>query len=742
MKTKIFAIALSGMATMAVSARQLSADEALSRAFSGTSVLSDVSAKQYKLQSRVQAPETSVAQVYLFAADDASYIIAPADDCAPAVLGYGDNFDAENIPENMQWWLDSYAAQIAYMAENSITSAPLATTHPAIAKLMSTTWNQSTPYNNQCPLDGSSRSVTGCVATATAQVINYHRLPATKGTGTYSYTWNGQTLSFNYGNTTFDWNNMLDNYVSGKYNTTQSKAVATLMYAAGVGVQMGYSSSSSGALTLNIPRLLFENMQFDKGIKYMQRDWFTADQWDEMVYAELAAGRPVIYGGQSTAGGHCFVCDGYDGSGYYHINWGWGGTSDGSYLLSALDPYTQGIGGSGNNTGFNTAQDAIIGVQAPVEGSVIQLPLYATGGFAYSTQYGAFWFGQTSSGDNNAYFNYSPLAASFYQGLKLVDNTGKETYLKGARKDLRGVEGGSIGGAVLFNVVFPTDLPAGSYKAYPVVQAIGTDTWQPLYVPASMAQYVPITVNSAGGVGIAGATPATKFVTVTKIEQTTNIIPGGDGVMYVTFKNATSSSINDSFNFELENVETGDTYTHGTYTGITIAANTTIRYNLGNLNYPVGKYRVRAVNASINQYVSPEYILYLGVRPTSVSASQTQVTLEAGSETTVSATVLPTNAFDRNVTWSSSNPDVATVDSTGKITAVAQGTAIITATTINELKANVAVTVSASSGIEEVDADVNAPVEYFNLQGIRVDTPVEGNIYLRRQGSKVEKVIK
>lgn len=178
--------------------------------------------------------------VYVFSLDSGKgYIVLPADDEATPMLGYSDSgkFDAAAINPTMQWWLDEYAAEIKWLRENPspdrYLSAP-ATARQAIAPMVKTVWNQSEPFNNMCPANGNRRCVTGCVATAMAQIVNYHKLPAGNGTGSASVTYNGTTYTFDYANESFDWDNMLDSY-NGSYTSEQAYAVAKLMYACGVG---------------------------------------------------------------------------------------------------------------------------------------------------------------------------------------------------------------------------------------------------------------------------------------------------------------------------------------------------------------------------------------------------------------------------------------------------------------------------------------------------------------------------
>ena len=307
--------------------------------------------------------------VYVYSKDDSSFMILSADDQTEAMLAYGDNFNGEINP-TLQWFLGEYSKEIESLRNNPqprmVTLTTTASEKAAIAPMISTKWNQADPYNRMCPEDANGRSMTGCVATTMAQIINYHKLPAGNGTGAASYQWNGQTLSFDFANNSFDWDNMINIYDSNA-TEQQINAVAELMFACGVSVEMEYTSSASGAATRDVPKALFSYFGFDKNIHVESRSLYTIQNWNDFIYSELEANRPVYLSGGNAKSAHAFVCDGYSSDNFFHINWGWGGMSDGYFKLSALDPESQGIGGS--SSGYNMYLEAVVGIQPPVEGS-------------------------------------------------------------------------------------------------------------------------------------------------------------------------------------------------------------------------------------------------------------------------------------------------------------------------------------------------------------------------------------
>ncbi|MDE6683212.1 MAG: C10 family peptidase [Muribaculaceae bacterium] len=294
-----------------------------------------------------------------------------ADDAVTPLLGYMDTTcDNENFPPAFKSWLSDISSEIFLVSTNrkECRKSRRANEFSSIPPLCKTEWSQDEPYYNRCPknVKEGKRCYTGCVATAMAQVMKYHNWPAS-GEGSISYTTNIGTgnieLRLDFSAQVYDWNNMLDTYVAGEYTDAEADAVAFLMKSCGYSVEMNYSTTGSGALSPRIGYALGEYFKYDKSkLRYMIRDCFSLDEWEQMIYSSLKYYGPVILNGQSNDGGHSFVCDGYDKDGYFHINWGWGGVSDGYYLLNVLDPYNQGIGGSGDNSGFNYMQDAIIGI--------------------------------------------------------------------------------------------------------------------------------------------------------------------------------------------------------------------------------------------------------------------------------------------------------------------------------------------------------------------------------------------
>ena len=266
---------------------------------------------------------------YVFNRGEADgFVIVSGDDRALPVLGYATSgsFSYDEAPANMKAWLDGYADEIAFATRNIEEAA--ADTRSAWDALLS----GSAPANTRAAVMlNRQRAKTGCVATAMAEVMRYHQHPA-NGSGSMT-TDGGVSADFNVA---FDWSNMLEDY-TGAYTAEQASQAAQLSFLCGVSCNMAYGlheSSAQQALIVNaLPTFFF----YDKGILRGKKDNYTAEEWNSIIANELASGRPVVYGGEGSDGGHTFLLDGSDGE-MYHVNWGWNGQDNGYFRLSALTP--------------------------------------------------------------------------------------------------------------------------------------------------------------------------------------------------------------------------------------------------------------------------------------------------------------------------------------------------------------------------------------------------------------------
>ena len=330
---------------------------------------------QKKSLRRAQQNASMDGAFYIFNAEsNGGFVIVSADDRTEAILAYADQgyFDTSAMPENVRKWLEGYADQIKALGNSEVKSVPRRTDKAAVEPLITCHWNQGSPYNLWCPADGENRSVTGCTATAMAQIMYYHQWPKDATAAIPSYTTKKKGFEMEeLPATVFKWDKMKDEY---KYDETgeAAEAVAELMLYCGQAVEMDYSASGSGG-SVNASTMI-NYFGYSKTAKIVYRWYYSTYDWEDMIYKEVYNHRPVWYTGFNISSGHAFVIDGYDGNGLFHVNWGWGGSSDGYFLLSVLNPDGRGIGGGSSSDGYSSDQRALIGLQ-PDHGEEAVLPL-------------------------------------------------------------------------------------------------------------------------------------------------------------------------------------------------------------------------------------------------------------------------------------------------------------------------------------------------------------------------------
>lgn len=328
-------------------------------------------------------------------ANSKGFTIVSGDDRLPEIVGYSSqgSYDENNLPEGFVSFMKAYqnlynkvnlgdAEALKNLAEikawrNKKNAS--AETSSAVAPLLGNIeWDQTSPYNNMCPrYDSVHVAATGCVATAMAQVMAYYKYPKQLKADIPGYVnrWNGipmeiPTITREEG--IYDWDNMLPKYNKEANATQQQKdAVAKLMYHCGAAVQMNYGPESAASVSAS---KLAKYFGYDADLMMdLNRSTFSLDKWMQIIDTELAAGRPVLYGGQASDGGHQFICDGKDGEGLYHINWGWSGSQNGYFDLSLLNPEKGGTGSGSSTEGYNRLCSMTIGI-APDNG-VVDAPL-------------------------------------------------------------------------------------------------------------------------------------------------------------------------------------------------------------------------------------------------------------------------------------------------------------------------------------------------------------------------------
>lgn len=512
----LLAMATLGVAATAVEAAVLTPEAALRRALASEAAVAKLPAASADAPrlTLTRMADDDAAAVYLFAKSDGGYYVVAADDVAEPLLGYSDSgspaADPAAMPPALLYWLDEYAREIAWARANGVVAlspSPAAADRAPIAPLLSTRWNQDEPYNDLCPEINGKRCPAGCVAIAMAQVMNYHSWPV-QGTGSSSYAWGSDEtiLSADYGATTYDWANMADSYSSAT-TAAERAAVATLAYHCGVACEMSYGPDASSAKNYSMQRALVTYFDYNPDIYMMDRDCYTIGEWADSVYRQLTAYGPLVYRGDSDDGGHAFVCDGYSSDGYFHINWGWGGASNGYFLLNALNPSMQGIGGGVG--GYNTRQSIVAGVKKD-EGEAIGFHLTSQRLIADAESVA---LGQMVHFQTGSYNHGASKATGCICLLATNMATGETQRLARFKAELESNYGYSG-----MNFTIPGDLAEGTYTLMlgaadangdnerPMVRALNAQTLVTMVVEGATATFVNGDVPSvaASGVKVAG----------------------------------------------------------------------------------------------------------------------------------------------------------------------------------------------------------------------------------------------
>lgn len=773
-QNKILAIAaLLALASQA-EARTLTPEAALQRArqAAGTPTAIRAMRTPAKVTPALTLTEAQMPVVYVIAdQEDNGYMILSADDIAAPVLGYSEtgSFDPANMPENMRFWLGEYQREIASAITAGATAykAPRAASRATVAPMLTTKWNQDAPYNGLAPVINGTKCPTGCVATAMAQVIKWHGYP-TKGVGSNSYKLGTETLSFNFANTTFEYSKMLNSYNNS--SSTESKdAVATLMYACGIAVNMGFGPAASGAMSGAVPMAMREYFGYDKSAKSVLRFPYTKEQWEEIVYNEMTQNGPVFYAGTGDGGGHAFIADGYR-DGYFHFNWGWGGMSDGYFLLGALNPTDQGIGGAGSGESFNDRQSVMVNVSKPKADSQLPLPVVSCSNPITLMDAG--------SGLNilGTFFNYSPYAVT---GRVVIELTNKAD---GKVRTLRSVEMTMKAGSGILNPTC-TSLLSSSWDG----EYTGRLGWQ----PKGETELVPLVLMPiyTGSLDVKIENKAFVKADLVKTSDFSFGVPTFNSPLYTN--KMFGASIPYTFNSEMDNMllnvtpllmnAKGERVARGvTQTSFLYAGSNTLEYIGGwvepatapagsyklvfatgaNDNYPtlltepvdvtlsagpggISMIRINNADWSIADADAVDASkLTVNAAPTGLSgyfvgAIEARI-YEPGTSNVVgriqSPTIFVSAGTKDNISWTGVFVDAVP----GKTYEMKLYTS--TGTTLTSVAKSF--TVSAESSLTDIEASGNAAPEYFNLQGVRVENPAPGaGLLLRREGSKVSKVI-
>lgn len=472
--------------------------------------MSEMSDMTLKLSSSVISSDNELSAnkeaYYIFASasDGAGFVIVSGDKRMPEILAYSDQnrFDIDRMPPSVRYWLDCYVEEFLSFDGNETSDAKqLSSVTPSgVAPLLDNTiWGQGDPYNRNCPSVRNERCVTGCVATAMAQVMKFHKYPANgKGTVNYYTETNNIHLQKDFSMVQFYWDKMLDNYKIS-FSSEEADAVAELMYACGTSVKMDYCTSDqggSGAYQYDLIPAFVENFSYDDDAAFMIRSHCSIEDWHNILVNELNAGRPVNYAGSSTRdGGHSFVLDGYrvsEGNNYpdYHVNWGWNGSCDGYYKIADLHPSEDGQ--YTTYAGFNNSQQMTIGIK-PEDG--------INEGVVYLCTPNLYTSASTSKAGSNikvytascANCSYKPFNGTLSVALISIDNDYETIVGEYQVKALSYLQEQNN---ISIDISLPSSLPDGQYT----IQLRSKQSGRGDYQQVISKQYPQLTISSTGSV--------------------------------------------------------------------------------------------------------------------------------------------------------------------------------------------------------------------------------------------------
>ena len=386
------------------------------------------------------------------------FVVLANDDAIEAVVGVSNKpyTTDTNINPSFQWYLRAANAAIANRIANgqhySAAIAPSAPLPDHVDPLIETKWQQEAPFNNDVQKDANGNPyLVGCVAITMSQIMRYYKYP-TKGKGSNTYSMNGETLTADFSASPYQWDKMLLSYDKGKYTDEEAKAVSELMRQVGISVNMDYKPNFSSSYTKSAQNALINNFGYNPNMNRYTRNYYSEQEWMDMVYKELSEQRPIYYSGNDSKGknGHAFVIDGYNADGQVHVNWGWGGFEDGYFDIGILTPQ--------GNGDYSYKQDMITDIQPAQDGQwKSHLTLY------YGNELTIKKFGKklisvaeiqlwnVSSSTLNGEFQLVIEGNGILRDLVSIDYTEKDSYYKSYK---------------LPNLSLPTGLPDGDYQVY------------------------------------------------------------------------------------------------------------------------------------------------------------------------------------------------------------------------------------------------------------------------------------
>ena len=417
------------------------------------------------------------------------FVVLANDDAIEAVVGVSNKpyTTDTNINPSFQWYLRAANAAIANRIANgqhySAAIAPSAPLPDHVDPLIETKWQQEAPFNNDVQKDANGNPyLVGCVAITMSQIMRYYKYP-TKGKGSNTYSMNGETLTADFSASPYQWDKMLPIYEKGKYTDEEAKAVSELMRQVGISVNMDYKPNFSSSYTKSAQNALINNFGYNPNMNRYTRNYYSEQEWMDMVYKELSEQRPIYYSGNDSKGGngHAFVIDGYNADGKVYVNWGWGGYQDGYFDIGILTPE--------NSGDYSYYQDMIVGIQPQQQGAWrSHLTLY------YGSQLTIEKFSKRAISMGEAkVWNVSSTPVNGTLAL-VIEGNGQQRDLETTNYQAKDSYWKSISWQ---RIIIPADLPDGDYQVYLRFKDDRDANWQ--VVRSEYGKPNSVVINIANG---------------------------------------------------------------------------------------------------------------------------------------------------------------------------------------------------------------------------------------------------
>lgn len=489
--------------------------------------------------------ETAEQPYYIYNSQEVQggYVIISGDDRFGDILAYSTtgSINPADAPEGLRGLLELYTAAYNALDKAELPSGGSVTPtgDVVVAPLLGNiAWGQGDPFNTLTPIsEGTTHFYTGCVATAATQIMRFYNYPD-RGTGTKTYTdpLSGNTLTANFGATTYSWADM-PAVAPDAPTAQQIEAYSTLAAHFGIAVEMQYEASGSGTYDVMVPNALRNYFGYDAAVRSHQRDYYTTSEWMGMIKTELDEGRPVFYGGSSDTGtgGHAFVIDGYDSNDYVHVNWGWYGSSNGYFKINHLDPETLGAGGGYG--GYNLNQDMVTGIRPAQAGSKRDYAVYGETRLSIDGPFNGEFLMMSFIGNNDVEPVKGRIEGALVKDGKVVATLGGEDL------SLAGYAAGKPGYDTVILREVKSEAPGvadGNYRLQMAFLPEGETEWIPIRHPKNLPGYADVLV-SRGFVSLTAThVPAPDVVLQTAIEPDGDLYAGGSALATFTLENRSS----------------------------------------------------------------------------------------------------------------------------------------------------------------------------------------------------------